>query len=107
MGHRITSMNDITPAIEAAFVCNGLLLADADLGEEFFNLRTGLAGELFQKFVNFRLPLAVVIPHHSSHGDRFSELVHEHRSHPLVRFFPSTELAAEWLKSQGAVLPES
>lgn len=30
------------------------------LDERFFTLRTGLAGEVMQKFVNYRMPLAVV-----------------------------------------------
>ncbi|WP_433168114.1 DUF4180 domain-containing protein [Kribbella sp. CA-247076] len=35
------------------------LTADA-LGEEFFELRSGRAGEIVQKFVNYRMGLAVV-----------------------------------------------
>lgn len=30
------------------------------LADEFFTLRTGVAGELVQKFVNYRLPVVVV-----------------------------------------------
>ena len=30
------------------------------LGEDFFDLRTGLAGEVGQKFANYRMPLAII-----------------------------------------------
>lgn len=100
MNQRICSLEDVGPAVEAAFSRQGLLLAESDLGKSFFDLRTGLAGELFQKFVNYRLPLAIVLPDHSGHGERFVELVREHRSHPLVRFFQSREEAVTWLESE-------
>lgn len=99
MSHPIGSFQDIPRALEAAFPRNGLLLEEADLGATFFDLRSGLAGELFQKFVNYRMPLAIVLSSAGAHGERFDELVHEHWAHPVVRFFSSAEEAAAWLKS--------
>ena len=99
---QIASFDDVNPAVEAAFSQGGLLLVRSDLGADFFDLRTGLAGELFQKFVNYRLPLAIVLPGNSAYGDRFGELVHEHQSHPLVRFFRSSEEASAWLELERA-----
>jgi hypothetical protein len=36
-----------------------LVLSGADLAPAFYDLTSGLAGELFQKFVNYRVPLSV------------------------------------------------
>jgi hypothetical protein len=38
----------------------GLVLHAAQLAPAFFELRTGLAGEILQKFVNYRVELAIV-----------------------------------------------
>lgn len=40
--------------------CSRLIVHSADLSPDFFDLRTGLAGEVFQKFSNYRMRLAIV-----------------------------------------------
>lgn len=64
---------------------------------QFFNLRTGFAGEMLQKFVNYRAKLAIVVADPQAHGERFAELVYEHQAHPHVRFFTSEADARSWL----------
>jgi hypothetical protein len=39
---------------------NMLAIPAARLGEDFFDLRTGLAGEVGQKFANYRMPLVII-----------------------------------------------
>jgi hypothetical protein len=94
----IRSVKDIPEALGASYRDGGLLVTGENLGPDFFDLRTGLAGELFQKFVNYRARLAIVLADPNAHGERFSELVHEHRSHPLVRVFRSEDEAKAWLE---------
>ncbi|MDE2235039.1 MAG: DUF4180 domain-containing protein [Gammaproteobacteria bacterium] len=53
-----------------------MILTAQQLGEDFFNLRTGLACELFQKCVNYRARLAIVIPDPGKYGQRFAELAY-------------------------------
>ena len=96
-GITIRKMSDVSDAVGACLGRAGLILTEQDLGEDFFNLRTGLAGELFQKFINYRLKLAIVVPDINAHGERFSELAFEHRSHPAVRFVRSLDEAVVWL----------
>jgi hypothetical protein len=98
-GIYIRSVKDITDAIGACFGAEGILLREEDLAPEFFDLRSGLAGELFQKFVNYRLRVAIVLPTPEAHGERFRELAYEHRSHDMVRFFRSGEEAEAWLRA--------
>jgi hypothetical protein len=82
-----------------------LVLTEEDLGPDFYDLKTGLAGELFQKVVNYRGRLAIVIRDARAYGDRFSELAYEHRRHPSVRFFEDRGLALQWLDADGSRLP--
>jgi hypothetical protein len=93
----IHSPGDIAAALAAGMENGGLLLDETQLGATFFDLRTGLAGEVFQKFTNYRVRLAIVVANPGAHGARLSELIHEHRSHDAVRFFSSHQLARQWL----------
>lgn len=93
----VESVADVSRLLETMLGGGAALLLEEDLGSGFFDLRTGLAGELLQKFVNFRIPLAIVVSSPQKHGTRFAELVHEHRGHPVVRFFGTEGEACEWL----------
>jgi hypothetical protein len=75
----------------------GLILTEEELQPSFFDLSSGIAGELFQKFVNYRIPLAIVVKDSSAHGERFEELAREHQNHPMVRILSDHESAQKWL----------
>jgi hypothetical protein len=98
-GLSIQSFGDISEAISACYGKTGLILTEADLGPEFFALHSGLAGELFQKFINYQIPLAIVLPDFEAYGERFSELAYEHSSHPQIRFARTPAEAMAWLNS--------
>lgn len=98
-GVTIRTFSDISDAVSASFGSTGLILTEADLSPEFFDLRSGLAGELFQKFTNYRLRLALVVPEPEVYGERFSELAYEHRTHAMIRFVRSQDEAIIWLNS--------
>ncbi|HUQ51202.1 MAG TPA: DUF4180 domain-containing protein [Gammaproteobacteria bacterium] len=93
----VASSRDIGDVLRRSLAPTGCVLAEEELGPEFFDLRTGLAGELFQKIVNYRGRLAIVIRDARVHGDRFAELAYEHRNHPAVRFFTEHTEARRWL----------
>ena len=95
----IRSLDDISEAVGACIGSEGLVLTEEELSPDFFDLRTGLAGELFQKFMNYRLRLAIVLPEPKRYGERFGELAYEHRSHNTIRFVSSTSEARSWLHS--------
>jgi hypothetical protein len=92
-------MNDISNAVAACIEAEGLVLTEADLASEFFDLSSGLLGELFQKLTNYRVRAAIVVDDVKAYGKRFSELAYEHSSHPLVRFVKSKGEALEWLST--------
>jgi hypothetical protein len=97
---RLETAQDIPDLIGACWGMDGLILQESDLASSFFDLRTGLLGELFQKCTNYELRLAMVLLEPASHGERFSELVHEHRAHKLIQFFISIDKAKAWLSSE-------
>jgi Domain of unknown function (DUF4180) len=95
----IRTPEDIRDALSASVGTDGLILTETDLSPDFFDLKTGLAGELLQKFANYRVRVAFIIPDPAAHGERFGELVHEHSAHRLVRFVRSREEADAWLNA--------
>lgn len=97
---RILSIRDVSDALGAVYGASGLLLTETDLSPEFFDLRTGIAGELFQKFTNYQIHLAIVVNKLEVYGERFGELAFEHRNHKLIRFFDTLETAKSWLLNQ-------
>jgi Domain of unknown function (DUF4180) len=94
---RIDSSKAISNALATGMEEGGLMLSEVDLAPAFYDLTSGLAGELFQKFVNYRVSLALVVKDPAVHGERFVELAREHRSHTVVRIFPDYDAAAKWL----------
>ena len=95
---RVAAMADIQLLLEAAYGADGGLPLEDDLSPAFFDLRSGIAGELFQKCTNHRLRLALVVPDPAAHGERFTELAREHASHTLIRFFTIKSDAVAWLE---------
>jgi PadR family transcriptional regulator AphA len=72
-----------------------ILYAD-NLSQEFFDLKTRLAGSVFQKFSNYRVRCAIVIPPALDKG-RFHEMLIEVNRQGLFHFFGTIEEAEEWI----------
>ncbi len=94
------SRDDVRTLLEQSFGEEGLLLEADMLGENFFDLSTGVAGELFQTFTNYGKRLAIVLPETHSYSESFRLLIEEHRRHSAIRFFNSSSLARQWLGDQ-------
>lgn len=73
-----------------------ILLEDAHLPEAFFDLKTGLAGAILQKLINYRVQAAFVVRPERLTG-RFGELAWEARRSSAARFFTSVAEAEAWL----------
>jgi len=73
------------------------IFTPAELHPEFFALENGLAGDVFQKFSNYRFRVGIVLADDHGYGERITELVRDHRRHHCVRFFPTIEEALAWL----------
>lgn len=74
-----------------------LMLRGEALSEEFFKLRNGLAGAVLQKFVNYRIKVAVVLADPAQVKGKAKELLVESNKGNDFRVFDSKERAEEWL----------
>jgi len=76
-----------------------LLLNEYALPAEFFDLSTGLAGELLHKLSTYRVRLAGVVPDVGVHSTRFQEFAREANKGRQHRFFSDRQSAIEWLEA--------
>lgn len=71
-GHRMLAVEETDAVLETARDFTDLIgdamgegvtmvaIPAARIADDFFRLRTGIAGEVFQKFVNYRMKLAII-----------------------------------------------
>ena len=76
---------------------SALLLRDNALPAAFFDLRSGVAGELVQKLTNYRIRMAAVVPDLTVHPPRFREFAREANAGSQIRFVATREEAIAWL----------
>lgn len=74
-----------------------LIIQDKALSENFFNLRTGLAGTVLQKFVNYNIKAALIITNEEKISGRFKEMITEANKGNDFRVFNNTTDAENWL----------
>ncbi len=97
---RLGDITEVRDALEQSFDNGGLILLEAELSDRFFDLSTGIAGELFQQFTNYGQRLALVIPDPGKYNPRLAELAREHEFHPLIRFVADEAAAEYWLTEE-------
>lgn len=72
-----------------------IILHEKNLTPDFFDLKTGLAGEILQKFSNYRVRLAIVGDFTKYPGKSLQDFIYESNKGRHVNF---VELASEALK---------
>lgn len=77
----------------------GLLLEAGQLAPEFFDLKSGFAGAVLQKFINYRVKLAVLLPHEAEFEGAFGAFVSESHEGSNVAFLSDRGQALAWLAS--------
>lgn len=98
----IRSVSEITPILEACFShrVHRVLLYSENLDEQFYDLSSGMAGAILQKFRNYGVRIAVVRSPGLQLSNRFRELMTEENCGPYFRLFDQRDMAQEWLCSE-------
>ena len=87
----------LTGCVESG--ARSVLLDEHALPAEFFDLSTGLAGELLHKLTTYRIRMAGVVPNPSAHSTPFQDFVREANAGTEFRFFVTRREAVQWLDS--------
>lgn len=69
------------------------------LSEDFFNLKTGLAGMALQKFINYNIKAAVIIEDEKKLNERFKEMIMEANKGNQFRTFKNIAAAETWISN--------
>lgn len=71
--------------------CDNLVIHDTAISKDFFNLRTGFAGEMLQKFSNYRVKLAITGDFSKYLGKSLIDFIRECNRGNLIYFVSSVE----------------
>ncbi|WP_368487922.1 DUF4180 domain-containing protein [Clostridium sp. BJN0013] len=74
-----------------------LMLHSEVLTDDFFKLRTGLAGQVLQKFINYHVKVVVVLTSEQKIKGKFKELIAESNKGNDFRVFNNPAEAENWL----------
>lgn len=74
-----------------------IIIHEKNITPEFFDLKTGIAGEILQKFSTYRVQLVIVGEFSKYPGKSLQDFIYESNKGRQVNFLDSLELAVERL----------
>ena len=95
----VQSALDFMVTVQYKTGCNRIILNKSAIGEEFFHLSTKIAGEILQKFVNYRVKFAVVGDFSSYASESMKAFILECNRGKDIFFLPDEEKAVEKLST--------
>ena len=96
-----SSAMELLAAVRYETGCSAMVLRKEQIDEPFFRLSTGLAGEVLQKFVNYRMRLAIVGDFSGYTSKPLRDFIRESNEGRHVCFQPDEEAALAWLGRAG------
>jgi hypothetical protein len=97
-------IHSVQDAIDLMADCNyrdagNIILKDSNITKDFFDLKTGIAGEILQKFSNYRVRLAITGDFTRYSGRSLRDFIYESNRHGHIFFVSDTQEA--YLKLSG------
>lgn len=91
----IINLEDVLDLMaEARYNDSGsLIIHEKDLGPDFFDLKTGVAGEILQKFSNYRMKLAIVGNFSDVKSKSLRDFIRESNRTGIISFVSDVEEA--------------
>ncbi len=77
----------------------GMIVHSATLSRDFFDLKTGLAGDILQKFSNYRMRLAIIGDFTEVKSKALRDFIRESNTRRTINFVNSLEEALERMKN--------
>ncbi|EGW41116.1 DUF4180 domain-containing protein [Desulfosporosinus sp. OT] len=91
----VQSALDFMATIKYETGCNYIILDKAAICEDFFDLKTKLAGDILQKFVNYHIKMAIVGDFSSYTSNSLKDFIYESNKGKDVFFLANEVQAAE------------
>ncbi|MDH4619185.1 DUF4180 domain-containing protein [Brevibacillus sp. AY1] len=93
----VQSALDLMATVHYETGCDRMVINKSLISEPFFDLKTRLAGEILQKFVNYRMKLAVVGEFSGYESKSLKDFIYESNNGNNIFFLPTEEQAIEKL----------
>jgi hypothetical protein len=93
----VQSALDFIATVNFETGCNSIILNKSAICEDFFHLRTRLAGEILQKFINYRMKLAIVGDFSMYSSKSLKDFIYESNKGKAIFFMFNEKEAVEKL----------
>ncbi len=93
----VSSALDLLASVRYETDCDCMALSKSAVAEEFFRLSSGLAGEVLQKFINYRMKLAIVGDYAHYTSKPLKDFIYESNRGRDIFFVATEEEALEKL----------
>lgn len=93
----VQSSLDFMATVNYEAGCDYIILNKSAICEDFFNLRTGLAGDILQKFVNYHIKIAIVGDFSVYSSKSLKDFIYESNKGKHIFFLSNEKLAVEKL----------
>lgn len=90
---------DLMASIRYLHDCSKMILPAESFCNDFFDLKTKLAGDILQKYTNYQVKLAIVGDFSKYSSKSLQQFIQESNHGSQIFFLPSEESAAERLHS--------
>lgn len=91
----VQSALDLMATVRYETGCNHVILYKTEICEDFFNLRTKIAGEILQKFVNYHMKVAICGGFSSYKSKSLKDFIYESNKGNNVFFLDNERQAIE------------
>ncbi|MGZ7443314.1 DUF4180 domain-containing protein [Paenibacillus sp. TH7-28] len=95
----VQSALDLMATVRYETGCDRIMMDKSLINESFFDLKTGLAGEIVQKFINYQTKVAIVGDFSGYASKSLRDFIYESNSGNDLFFMPSEQQAIEKLST--------
>lgn len=93
----VQSALDLMATVQYEAECDRICLHKSLLSEQFFDLKTRLAGEILQKFINYQVKVAIIGDFSMYPSQSLQDFIYECNSGKNIFFLPTEQQAIEKL----------
>ena len=98
MIHTLADATDLIGNVHYHTGCNGLVLPKEAFCEDFYDLKTRVAGEILQKFVTYNMRIAIFGDFSQYTSKSLRDFIYESNKGSSVGFLPTMEAAIAFLE---------
>lgn len=98
--NQVYEATDLMASLNHVHRADAALVTRAQFAPAFYELRTGLAGEILQKFTNYHFLLGIVGDFSGESSRALRDFIYECNQGRQVCFLPNEEEALSWLTAR-------